>query len=81
MQVSSSVKTNTSVGTVLIEPVPPAPRPTGGDGDPGRADEAGIDQPDEQDERADARRDRELQLHRHGVEDQRAQARRRQRPR
>ena len=34
MQVSNSVNTNTSVGTVLIEPVPPVPRPTGGDGTP-----------------------------------------------
>ena len=34
MQVTSRVKTNTSVGTVLMEPVPPVPRPTGGDGSP-----------------------------------------------
>ena len=34
MPVSSSVNTKTTVGTVLIEPMPPVPRPTGGDGRP-----------------------------------------------
>ena len=34
MPVSSRVNTKTTVGTVLIEPVPPVPSPTGGDGIP-----------------------------------------------
>ena len=34
MPVSSSVNTKTIVGTVLIEPVPPVPSPTAGDGTP-----------------------------------------------
>ena len=32
--VSNSVKTNTTVGTVLMSPMPPMPRPTGGDAIP-----------------------------------------------
>ncbi len=34
MPVSRSVNTKTNVGTVLMEPVPPVPSPTGGDGTP-----------------------------------------------
>ena len=78
MPVTSSVNTKTTVGTVLIEPVPPVPSPTGGEASAGRADEAGVDEPDEQDEQADTGGDRELELHRHGVEDEPAQPGRRQ---
>ena len=38
-----------------------------------RCDEAGVDQPDEQDEQPDAGGDREFQLHGHGVEHHAAQ--------
>ena len=75
---SSSVNTKTSVGTVLIVPVPPVPRPTGGDGTPVDPMKPASTRPMNEDERPDACGDRELELHRHGVEDQRAQAGRRQ---
>ena len=42
--------------------------------DAGRGDEAGVDEADEGDEQADADRDGDLQLDRHGVEDEAAQA-------
>ena len=44
MPVSSSVNTKTTVGTVLMEPMPPVPRPTGGDGDPVDPMKPGVDQ-------------------------------------
>ena len=46
---------------------------------PRGSDEAGVDEPDEQDEQPDTGRDRGLQLDRHGIENQPAQAGRRQR--
>ena len=53
-------------------------QPNGRRSEPGAADEAGVDEPDKQDEKADTGRDRELELHRHGVEDEPAQPGRRE---
>jgi hypothetical protein len=60
--------TNVSVATVVI-----SPGATGGNAR--RAvDEAAVDEADEQDEEADADRDRPLQVHRDGVHHRLAQA-------
>ena len=49
-QVSSSVNTNTSVGTVPIDPSAACTEANGWRRHPGRSDETRVDQPDEQDE-------------------------------
>ena len=56
-----------------MEPLPPVPSPTGGEGSPVEEMKPASTSPMKKDEQSDARGDRELELHGHRVEDQPAQ--------
>ena len=73
--VSSRVNTNTTRGNGADRTEAAGAETDGRRGNARRADEAGVDEPDEQEEQADTRGDRELELHRHRVEDELPQAR------
>ena len=58
--VSSNVTTKTIVGMVVMDPLPPVPRPTGGDGWPVEDTKPASTRSDHRDEQADAGGDREF---------------------